>query len=1312
MPALTPAPLSDRASSSPLGSGHGPIKARRLILAGLCVLAAWLVCASGNASAALVNPLVGSFGSFSTVQGVAVDQSSGDVYVLDAGAGAVFKYDASGAPVNFSGSATNEIEGVGGAGSGESEIAVDNSSGPDAGDIYVADNSGVEIYSAAGAKLGEITGGEACGVAVDPVGNVYVGFYPSTVRKYAPSSNPVGNANETTSMGGLNGICNVAVDAEGNLYAATYSGGVSKYAALQFGSQLASGTVVDAHGSTLAVDPSTNAVYIDEGSEIVGYDSSGNLIGNAGSGVLNGSNGVGVEHGGGRLYAADGGGHVDIFGTPVVVPDVTTQPASSVKKTTATLNGSVNPDGTSVSACKFEYGTEAGVYGHTVACAQTLPLTGSSPVAVSAAVSGLELGSSYHYRLVATNANGTNVGQDETLTTATAVDGLSTGPAVEVSDTAAKLTGSLEPDGNDTHYYFEYGPESSYGSTSPAAPGADAGSATELVSAATSLSGLTPNTTYHYRLVGVNSLGTSDGEDRTFTTQGPPVVASESLANLSTTSVTLRAQVNPDGVGATAYFQYGTANCTTSPASCTEVPVAPGTDLGAGHVPVPLVAALTNLTPETTYHYRVVASSALGSIAGADQVFTTSIPASVGPLPSAGPEGLPDGRGYELVSPPEKDFNDLATVYGYSAVSPEGDRATFISGGAFGDATGSPATVQYLATRVGRDRWQTHSITPPQAVVRDNLLRNYTSNPTLSESVVESTALFTPGASSSGNVYLQNNETGERSLIAAAPSSSFGFAALAPANIVGTSDYSHIAIQLSQSAAGQYTPEDPAPPAGSMENLYDYTGGHLHLVTVYPSGVASPTGGVLAGTVEGDLFSNAIERKAISSDGSRIFFNAAAEGAPEGSPKQLYVREDDSRTVMVSRPDPGVTDPEGPQVAHFGTASADGSIVYFTSTEKLTADSQASNATNSADLYRYDVASDRLTDLTAFDTNGAKVTHVIGASADGAYVYFGAEAELAPGASPGAPNIYVSHDGGIRFVAHALTTGAGSSVRPAEGAPAAPAGGDNRVTADGLHMVFESDLRTTSYDNDGYPEYYIYDYDSNELRCATCNPTGQKATHGTFMAGFHFGGSYPLRGNYEEIHDLSADGSRFFFVSSEKLVRQDTNGLPDVYEWENGTVYLISTGTSSSETILGNVSANGNDVTFLTRQSLSSADDDTAVDVYDAAVGGGPEPSVAPPACTGTGCQGVPAAPPIFATPASETFSGVGNFAAPAKKAVKSKKPKKKVTKKKKAKTKKAKTKKASSRGKRKPAKPRQKSTAKKSTARRGGRQGENSNAR
>jgi hypothetical protein len=144
---------------------------------------------------------------------------------------------------------------------------------------------------------------------------------------------------------------------------------------------------------------------------------------------------------------------------------------------------------------------------------------------------------------------------------------------------------------------------------------------------------------------------------------------------------------------------------------------------------------------------------------------------------------------------------------------------------------------------------------------------------------------------------------------------------------------------------------------------------------------------------------------------------------------------------------------------------------------------------------------------------------------------------------------------------------------------------------------------------------------------------------------------------------VTEDG-KVFFNSTEQLTPEAP--LPEseseyslqknVYEYENGRIYLIS-----PKAKLVGLTPSGNDVFFDTSIQLLPQDGDGTVDVYDARVNGG-FPGLAAPSCSGTSCQGVPASPPIFATPPSATFTGVGNFPPPALKAtVKSGKAKKKI---------------------------------------------------
>ena len=197
-------------------------------------------------------------------------------------------------------------------------------------------------------------------------------------------------------------------------------------------------------------------------------------------------------------------------------PAVETDVVSSLAQTSATLNATVNPDGTAVSDCHFEYGTSVS-YGSSIPCSSP-PGSGSSPVAVSAAVTGLSANTSYHFRIVATNAGGTSYGPDLLFTTAPDPPAVETGVASSLTQTSATLNATVNPEGaavSDCH--FEYGTSSSYEASMPCTPSPGSGSSPVAVSAV--VTGLSAITTYHFRIVATNGGGTSYGNDRTFTTR-------------------------------------------------------------------------------------------------------------------------------------------------------------------------------------------------------------------------------------------------------------------------------------------------------------------------------------------------------------------------------------------------------------------------------------------------------------------------------------------------------------------------------------------------------------------------------------------------------------------------------------------------------------------------------------------------------------------------------------------------------------------------------------------------------------------------
>jgi tetratricopeptide (TPR) repeat protein len=194
-------------------------------------------------------------------------------------------------------------------------------------------------------------------------------------------------------------------------------------------------------------------------------------------------------------------------GSPVVIAN----PATLVASFSATLNGSVDPHGLTTTV-HFQYGTTTS-YGHTTA---NQTKTGNAYQNVAANISGLSASTTYHFRVLATNSAGTRYGADRTFTTlsATGPPVVITSPATNVTISSATLNGPVDPHGLTTNVHFQYGTTTSYGLTT--ANQTKTGNAYQNVAA--NISGLTASTTYHFRIVGTNTSGTTYGRDRTFTT--------------------------------------------------------------------------------------------------------------------------------------------------------------------------------------------------------------------------------------------------------------------------------------------------------------------------------------------------------------------------------------------------------------------------------------------------------------------------------------------------------------------------------------------------------------------------------------------------------------------------------------------------------------------------------------------------------------------------------------------------------------------------------------------------------------------------
>ncbi len=378
----------------------------------------------------------------------------------------------------------------------------------------------------------------------------------------------------------------------------------------------------------------------------------------------------------------------------------------------------------------------------------------------------------------------------------------------------------------------------------------------------------------------------------------------------------------------------------------------------------------------------------------------------------------------------------------------------------------------------------------------------------------------------------------------------------------------------------------------------------------------------------------------------------------------VYVRVDGVSTLQVSE-----------HAAQYWASGAEGRYAFYVENGRL---------------FRFDAEADTREALTP---TSAGVQGVLGVSEDGESEYFVAHAILnsissAEGLLPieGEPNLYLLRHGSSTpvFIA-TLSSEDGGQVNPFRSSFAVsskvefgdwqPGLGHRTagVASGGGGLVFMSDRGLPvvgfpgGFPSNGSDEVYMYEAGVNRLFCVSCSSSGEPGNGQ--VAGF-----LPVSWLDVELPSWTADdGNQVFFDSEVPLVAQDTDGVQDVYEWERegtgscvtgsgvngGCVSLLSGGTGKAASWFIGASASGDDVFIASRTQLVPEDQNDAFDLYDVRVGG--VRPVSAPLCTGTGCQGVPGAPPVFATPASATFEGVGNFPPPASGAAVLQKPKPKA---------------------------------------------------
>jgi hypothetical protein len=610
-------------------------------------------------------------------KGVVVDSSS-NVYVADTGHQTVDKFTSSGAyECQITGKAApsaTECNGVSGSATPQEGFSLGGAQGGNLaidpnGDLYVADagNGVVDEFNASGAYVRQFSSGSDTAVAVDASGDVFATREGTHVQEFDPSSSlstPVSDfgAGTITASRGL-----AINNSTGSVYVPDFSSNQVWNFIPIITPTCSTDTPPANITSTSATVPGTinpngsDTLYSFEYGLDTSYSAGTTSAADAGTGTsdvpvtgsLSGLEPNATYHYQLRIsFGSTSACGDQMFTTQSAKPSVDGESSSGVTQTDATLQAQINPNN-QPTTYQFQYGTDTNYAGGTVPVSPGSVGSGFGEQPASAQISGaLAPNTTYHFRVVATNATGATAGPDQTMVTLPATP--TTYPASSITQTEATLSGTLNPGGIQSSYRFRYGATTSYGQTT--AP-ADAGAGTNPVIATASLAALTPLTVYHYQLIVTTIAGSSASADRTFTTLPlPPGVYTGPAGSVGTTVATVHGSVDPHGADTTYHIEYGT----------TEAYGARTPDVDSGTAAQPVSTALGGLNPDTTYHYRLIATNSGGTTEGQDQTFTTNAAGAPGssPLPAgfsltgtapAGPAAaiFPTLAGFTPVPPPK-----------------------------------------------------------------------------------------------------------------------------------------------------------------------------------------------------------------------------------------------------------------------------------------------------------------------------------------------------------------------------------------------------------------------------------------------------------------------------------------------------------------------------------------------------------------------------------------------------------------------------------------------------------------------------------
>ncbi|HTT93060.1 MAG TPA: hypothetical protein VMF55_00160 [Solirubrobacterales bacterium] len=929
---------------------------------------------------------------------------------------------------------------------------------------------------------------------------------------------------------------------------------------------------------------------------------------------------------------------------PVDPPKVLSiEDASSVLSTIADVAGEVerptpgNPDPGFDAECAFEYISDGQLAENEgngeppfTGAGQTPcnpnPVTTSDSPAVTAELTGLSPETTYHLRLRATNAGGSDskVAAHTFTTGPVSPPTVTLDPISGITDTSAHATGVISPaapyddPGFEVSYQFHCTPSCSepFELTGQVPADNDDHQVEGDLMGPAGL-GLEPNTEYTVVLTASNAGGSVDSAPQTFRTEAvaPHAETKPAFAIQGGTEAVVGGEINAKNSPTTYWVEYGpTASYGSS------IPSSKDASAGAGGKARYFTQKLTGLQPSTEYHFRLVAKNAIGTARGNDYTFET---APAGPVSESCPNEilrrennsskLPDCRAYEKVSPDDKNGYDAIKnvdteqYAGAVYVAEDGSSAIYESYGAFADSKAGAFLTPYLSRR-GSEGWSTHALAPPilpTPGVRVEFYSEY--SPDLKYSYFRSTppVNIAPGNNpTKENFFLENNLTDR---------------------------FYTLSLEHSLGQAGS-DPETPpyvfqfarALVPGAVEgfgptNTYEWNDGEITLASA-----DLPEGGSLQGWGEAD----GTRRIVMQATGSSV--------APD-----LYLRtvkpNGDVTMTDITESRRATPDPQESPFKYWGM-SADGSKIFFTTGRSLTEDTPLDIGYNK--LYEYNANTDELTNISPPSIAGPQLMGGVAAiSRDGSYVYFFSSAQVRPGDNvEGESALYVWHNGAVKMI--------GVGGAPDKTEPETRFGETRfRLSPDGRQLSFATDTRMTNYDNtdltatteSGDPrpdtEVYTYDFDTERLTCVSCNPTGKRPEGPSGVP------KPPGTGPTKPQQMGVSDSGRIFFNSEDALVPQDVNGKRDVYEWEDGEVHLLTPGVGGVSTY-GGASTDGHDVYIATREKLIPSDRDEITDVYDVRVDGGfPQPTASSLCESNEGCHGPASSAPNTPNAASAGFS-------------------------------------------------------------------------